>query len=255
MSKRWTMQRAIVLTVLTLTMVGCGSERPPVDNDELIEKLVSLGIGYIRNGELSRAMEHLDRAHAIAPRSAQVHNALALAFQVEQDPETAEQHFEKALRYSNGDTRIRNNYGAFLFEHERYREAIEQLQFAAENQFYEGRSVVFENLGVSYLKIGEIEIAEESFEKSLALDSDQARSLLELAEIRTDQRNFVEAKDLYRRYREVGENNAQSLWICIRLARVFGEQDDEASCGLMLRNVFPTSPQYREYSESLNAAG
>ncbi|MEM7362568.1 MAG: type IV pilus biogenesis/stability protein PilW [Pseudomonadota bacterium] len=245
---------AIVLG-LTLAISGCTTEQAPVDNDELIEKLVTLGIGYIRNGELSRAMEHLDRALELAPRSAQVHNALGLAFQVEQDPFSAEQHFDKALRFSDGDTRIRNNFAAFLFEQERYEEAIQQLQFAAENQFYEGRAIVFENLGISHLKIGQVTVAEESFVKSLALKSDQVRSLLELAEIRTDQRNYIEARDLYQRYRAVGEHNAQSLWICIRLARVFEEQDDEASCGLMLRNVFPSTPEYQEYADSLASAG
>ncbi|PDH39196.1 MAG: type IV pilus biogenesis/stability protein PilW [OM182 bacterium MED-G24] len=252
---RYRFKPATTMLLLALAISACTTEQVPVDNDELIDKLVTLGIGYIRNGQLSRTMEHLDRAHEIAPSSAQVHNTLGLAFQVEQDAVTAEQYFEKALRYSNGDTRIRNNYAAFLFGEERYREAIEKLQFAAENQFYEGRAIVFENLGVSHLKIGELTIAEESFLKRLALKSALVRSLLELAEIRTDQQNCVVARDLYQRYHTVGEHSAQSLWICVRPARVFEEEDEEARCGLMFCNVFPAALASQEYADSLSSSG
>ena len=116
-------------------------------------------------------------------------------------------------------------------------------------------AIVFENIGISKLKMGEVTVAAELAVKSLALKSDQVRSLLGLSEIRIDQRNHVETRDIYQSYRAVCEHNAQSLWICNRLAGVIEGQDDEASCVLKVRNVVPFAPEYQEYAGSLAYAG
>ena len=112
-------------------------------------------------------------------------------------------------------------------------------------------AIVSENLGISQLKMGEVTVAEESDVNSLALKSDQVRSLLDLLEVRVDQRNHVEARDLHQRYRAACEHNAQSLWIRNWLAGVFEGQYDEASCVLKVRNVVPSAPEYQEYAGSL----
>ncbi len=116
-------------------------------------------------------------------------------------------------------------------------------------------AIVFENIGISRLKMGEVTVAEELAVKSLALKSDQVRSLLDLPEIRIDQRTHVETRDIYQRYRAVCEHNAQSLWIRNRLAGVIEGQDDEASCVLTVRNVVPSAREYQEYAGSLAYAG
>ena len=116
-------------------------------------------------------------------------------------------------------------------------------------------AIVSENLGISQLKMGEVTVAEESDVNSLALKSDQVRSLSDLQEIRVDQINHVETRDIYQRYRAVSEHNAQSLWICNRLAGVIEGHDDEASCVLKVRNVVPSAPEYQEYAGSLAYAG
>jgi len=116
-------------------------------------------------------------------------------------------------------------------------------------------AIVFKNLGISQLKMGEVTVAKESDVKSLAFKSDQVRSLLDLPEIRVDQRNHVETRGIYQRYRAVCEHNAQIPWICNRLAGVFERQDDEASCVLKVRNVVLSAPEYQEYAGSLAYAG
>ncbi|MDZ7683887.1 MAG: helix-turn-helix domain-containing protein [Gammaproteobacteria bacterium] len=140
------------------------------------------------------------------------------------------------MRSNPNSTRARNNYGAFLFAQERYRDAIDHLEKASEDRYYEGRPTVFENLGVSYLRIGEREKAEQAFDRAVALNPDQPRALLELAKIRFERQEYVPARQMYRRYQQVSNQNAKSLWLCIRLARVFENENEEASCALALRN-------------------
>jgi len=250
------MKRVWLLALVLGLLAGCESDptRPPpnVTEDDRVKTLVDLGTGYMRNGDYARAKENLNRAINIDSNSALAHNMLAIVFQLEQEYELAEEHFRKALRSNPNSTRVRNNYGAFLFERERYREAIEQLNRAKEDRYYEKRPTVFENLGISYLRVGEKEKAEKAFDRAVALNPDQPRALLELANIRFEDQQYVPARQLYRRYQQVAGQNAKSLWLCIRLSRVFENDDEEASCALALRNMYPASREYEQYQESLS---
>jgi type IV pilus assembly protein PilF len=246
---------ALMLALLGIALSGCvtettGTGPKPADRDKQLQTLVELGIGYIRNGEYARAKENLNKALEMDPKSAIAHNTLALVFQLEREWDEAERHFKLALRYDPSFTRARNNYGAFLFARGRYSKAIEQLKMAAEDQFYTGRSTVFENLGVSYLRTGDVQSAEDAFQHSVALNPEQPRALLELADIRYDQNRFPESRDFYRRYQTVAQHNARSLWLCIRLARIFTEPDEEASCTLALKNIYPASEEYKKFQAS-----
>jgi type IV pilus assembly protein PilF len=45
----------------------------------------------------------------------------------------------------------------------------------------------------------------------------------------------------------MAKQNAESLWLGIRLAHVMGQDDKQASYALFLKNQFPSSAQYGEY--------
>ncbi len=242
--------------LLAILLAGCASEQtlpeqPRVDQNEVLQKQLELGVGYLRNGEYQRAKEKLTRALEIDPKSATAHTTFGLVFQLEGEPELAEQYFKTAIRLDSQLTQARNNYGAFLFAEKRYHEAVEQLSAASENRFYPNRAVVFENLGVAYRRIGDMEGADYAFGRAVQLNPDQARALLELAEIRFDQQNYVQSRDFYRRHTLVARQSPRSLWLCIRVARIFRDEDEEASCELVLKNIYPASEEYRMYQESL----
>ncbi len=248
------MKLVVVLTCVLVMLSGCITETTgPVreaDPEKQLESLIDLGVGYISNGEYARAKENLTRALDLDPRSPEANNAIALLFQLEGEIQLAETHFKKAIKYSPGFSQARNNYGAFLYQEKRYKDAVDQLQRASEDRFYQYRSQVFENLGVSYLQLNKNTEAEQAFMRSIQLKPSQLRSLIELAEIRLKQRNYVEAREFYRRHKSATQQSARSLWICIRLARVFNNENEEASCSLTLRNVFPKSEQYEQYKST-----
>ena len=67
---------------------------------------------------------------------------------------------------------------------------------------------------------------------------------------------YPASKDYFDRYaklvKESGQpQSARSLWLGIRLERVFGNKDAEASLALQLKNNHPYSPEYLEYQNSL----
>jgi len=243
--------RVLPIMMLFVLLSGCVTEttnpKKEVDPVKLEQRLVELGIGYVRQGDYDRAKEHLSKALELNPRSAQVHNTFGVLFQREGEDRLAEEHFVKAIRSDPKLSQARNNYGAFLFEQERFEEAVQQLVVAADDRFYPGRAQVFENLGVSFMRLGNVEGAEESFVRAIELRVDQPRALLELAYIRFDQQNYAEAGRLYQRHEQSAQATARSLLLCTKVSRVFENKDKEASCALVLKNIFPASDEYKEY--------
>ena len=127
---------------------------------------------------------------------------------------------------------------------------MEQLSKAAENRFYASRPAVFENLGVASLRINDLETAEYAFTRAIQLNPEQPRSLLELADLRFNERKYVASRELYTRHTRVAPKSAKTLWLCIRLARVYRDINEEASCAEALEGLFPASEEYRLYRES-----
>lgn len=246
----------VIVFLLLFFLTGCVTEttgyiKREVDPQKVVENLIHLGVGYLRQGEYTRAKENLRKALKIDPRSAFAHTTFGVLFQLEGEHQLAEEHFEKAIRSEPDFSQARNNYGAFLFDQGRLEEAVVQLLVASQDRFYPKRPQAFENLGVAYLRLGQKVKAEAAFVRAVELNFSQSRALVELAGIRFDQKNFVESKRLHNRHGTISQQSAHSLWLCVRLARVFDELDQEASCALVLKNIFPASDEYGHYKRTL----
>lgn len=243
--------------VMLMGLVGCTtsqttqeSERSGSEANELLQRQMDLAVGYLRNRDYARAKEKLNRALEIDPKYSPAHATYGLLFQAEGETELAEKYFRDAVRFNPEDSQARNMYGAFLYSEKRFHEAVKELELASENRFYANRPVVFENLGRAYRRIGDLEAAEYAFTRAIQLNQDQAGATMELADIKFEQQNYVEAKNLYRRYSQLAPSTARSLWLCVRLARIFKEYNQEASCGEALEGIFPNTDEYQLYKES-----
>jgi type IV pilus assembly protein PilF len=208
---------------------------------------VQLGMGYLQQGLTEQAKAPLLRALALDPRDADAHGALALVFQAQDEPPLADAHYRKALAERPGDTRLRNNYGSFLYARGQYREAKQMFRQAAADTLYPERSRVFENLGLTALKLERRDQARAYLEKALMLDPRQPRALLEMAELSFEDRHYVPARDFHDRFSQSSEHNARSLLLGSRLARVFDQGDTLAEMGLQLQRLYPGTPEYQQY--------
>jgi type IV pilus assembly protein PilF len=250
------MIRIVLLLLLALLVSSCQFMKTPngetTDNGtvELVQRHLDLAIGYLRNRDYQRSKEKLAKALDVEPKNADVHATYGLVFQLEGETDLAEEYFKQAVRYDPQSAQIRNSYGAFLFSEKRFHEAVDQLSKASEDRFYPNRPMVFENLGVAYNRIGDPEEAEHAFIRATQLNPQQPRALIELGEIRFDQRNYIESRDYYRRYSQGNRSTAKSLWLCVRLGRIFQDNNEEASCSQALEGIFPASAEYQQYKES-----
>ena len=216
--------------------------------DAARDAYVQLGIGYLQKGSTEQAKVPLKKALELDGSNADAHAALALVFQTEMEPQLADQHYRKALA-SRSDARILNNYGSFLFEQQRYAEAYERFQQASADNMYPERSRVYENLGRTSLKLGQRQQALAYFEKSLRLNRNQPRVLLEMAQLSFEDRQYVPARGYYERFLALGkgQQDARSLLLGIRLAKVFEDRDRASSYAMQLRRLYPGTPEYQQY--------
>lgn len=240
--------------MLAVLLSGCvtttDQPRRQTNPTEARDAYVQLGLGYLQNGETERAKAPLREALKLDPRSEAANVALALVFQQEGEDKSAERHFRAALASAPNSPRILNNYGAFLMEQQRYSEALEYFQKAAEDSFYPERSRVFENLGLAHQRLGQTEQARASFERALRLNSRQPLALLELAQIEFDSQNYVPAWNYYLGFTQLAPQNAASLWLGVQLARRFDDHNRAASYALQLRRLYPSTAEARALAES-----
>ena len=245
--------RLALLLLLASLSAGCVSSggHDPLQTskgrDEARAAYVQLGMGYLHKGLTEQAKVPLSKALQLDSADADANAALGLVFQAEMEPELAEQHFRKALAARPGDARILNNYGSFLFQEKRYKDAYERFEQAAADSLYPERSRVFESLGMTAIKLGERDLARQQLEKSLRLNRQQPRALLEMAELSYEDRHYVPARDYYDRFSQLTEQNARSLLLGVRLAKVFEDRDKAASYGLQLKRLYPGTPEYQQY--------
>ncbi|SER29018.1 type IV pilus assembly protein PilF [Azotobacter beijerinckii] len=247
-----TLRAALLLLSATL-LAGCVSSKAvdPMKTEqgrkEARDAYIQLGLGYLKQGQTDRAKAPLSKALALDAGDADAHAALALVFQTELEPDLADQHYRKALAQRPGDARVLNNYGSFLFEQRRYPDAYERFQQAAADTMYPERSRVYLNLGLTALKLGQRDLAKGHLEKSLRINSQQSQALLEMAMLDFEGRDYVSARSYYASFSRVGGQNARSLLLGTRLAKIFDDRDQVATLGLQLKRHYPGTPEYQQY--------
>ena len=245
--------RAALSVVLVSLLAGCVSSgdssamTTDKGRNEAREAYVQLGLGYLQQGMTGQAKVPLRKALELDKSDPDTNAALALVYQSEMEPGLAEQAFRTALDRRPDDARILNNYGSFLYEQQRYQEASAQFQKAAADTLYPERSRVYENLGITSLKLGQRDAGRAQLEKALRLNRQQPRALLEMAELSYEDRHYVPARDYYDRFSLLSGQNARSLLLGARLASVFDDRTPTANHGQQLKRLYPGTPEYQQY--------
>lgn len=239
--------------IVALGITACQTNSLPKDPEKAVKIRSQLAAEYIRSGDLDAAKRSLDQALEIDPRDATSNMMMGVLLQQEGSQpnlEKADGFFKRAISSEPNNAQARNNYGTYLYQMQRYNEAIEQLTIAGATLGYEQRFKALENLGRVYLKLGDVASAEKTFKQALMVNRDSYISMLELAEIFYLRQQIPEASKLYEQYvRVVGQKNqgARALWIGLRVARSNGDKLGMQVLVNQLRALFPDSPEYKRY--------
>lgn len=241
----------VVLSVCSLT--ACQTTSSTKNPEKAVQVRSQLAAEYIRNGDLDAAKRSLDQALKINSRDANANMMMGILLQQEGSKlnmEKADAYFKRAISAEPNNAQARNNYGTYLYQMQRYNEAIEQFARAGATLGYDQRFQALENLGRIYVIIGDVANAEKSFKQALQANRNATISMLELSEIFYLQQNNRDASQLYEQYvRNVGQKNqgARALWLGIRIARANADQLGMQVLVNQLRALFPESLEYQRY--------
>lgn len=247
-------QGALALSLLLLAgcvTTGDTSERK-VDYAKAEKTHIQAGFGYLRQEDREAARRHFQKALELNKRSAGAYHGLAYLHWGENNMDRAEADFRKALSLQPDFAQARNNYGSFLYSQLRYEEAEQQFRRVSQDFVYDGRQMAMLNLGRTEVKLGKTDDAMRSFKQVISINNRLADPYLELSDLYFAAKDYVSARQNLEQYNKLAGQNPRSLWLGIRLERIFGNKDKEGSYALALKNLHPYSAEYLEYKNSVN---
>lgn len=133
-------------------------------DDSLWEVHVALGNLYLTNGQPDSAILELETAIAAQPNAVESYLALAKTYSGQNNPELAESTFRRAEAVEGGYWGVHRDFGNFLYKQSRFDEAI--ARHTRVTELAPDSGIGYDNLGISYLQIGEFSKAENAFNSS-----------------------------------------------------------------------------------------
>jgi type IV pilus assembly protein PilF len=200
---------------------------------------------YFERGNMGVALESLRTATAADPTYALAHGMFGLVYMELKEFKLAEESFQRGLGLAPQDPDLNHNYGWFLCQTQREKEAIKYFMSAIRNPLYTTPGRSFAAAGICSLRQNEIKEAEAYFLRALQIDQDDLASLIQLGQIRYRQNNFDEARRLVQRFNKLVEPTPESLWLALRVERKLGERIAEANFAGQLRRRYPSSREYQ----------
>lgn len=208
------MKSLLILAFLAVALTGCQStsglnsgasssvnmSQFSGDKTELAQIRTALAAQYISERKLDDAKAQLEVAFKADSRYAPAYDMMGNLLSEEGSDinlKKADEYFRKAISLDPNFTQGRNNYGVYLSKMGRHKEAIEQFNIAGSTLGYKGRASSLENLGLTYLKVGDEKSAENAFNRALEVDSGSVVAKLELIDILISQKRTLPAKEHY----------------------------------------------------------
>jgi type IV pilus assembly protein PilF len=238
-----------LMVLLSILISACAT---PQSTDEYGEtKLAArarshtdLGAAYMQQNKLEIALGEFNHAIAIDPNYGQAYNGLGLVYAALGEDAKADASFKKAIQVQPDSSESHNNYGSFLCAKKRYDESITQFLDAVKNPLYSTPNLAYANAGICSARKNDVKNAEIYLNKALQINPLTHSAAHQLAEIQF-KRGDVKTAQKTLQNSLVAAPSAETLWLGIKIERVLGGKDNEASYALQLRQQYPNSEETR----------
>lgn len=208
-----------------------------------------LGGLYFQAGNPSAALEHLGMALEIDSSFHQANSVRGLVYAALREYTKAEADFARALSRAPNDPEVNNNYGWFLCDTGKERQAIPYFDRALRDPLYETPDRAYTNAGTCLLKVGELDQAQNYLLQAVRISRNGAvPARLGLARIFYTRGNLNESRlYLSDALRMMEPPTAEALWLAVRVERKLGDKAAESGFASQLRSRYPTSTEYQEF--------
>jgi type IV pilus assembly protein PilF len=228
--------RFVGIGFLVLLCVGCSSTKTVITDDsnqpqaQPVDKLaaakinVRLGFYYLQQGETVRAKQKLMSALQEAPKYPLAYSAMGYYLEKTGEPVQAEQYYLQSLKFREDLGAMRNNYGTFLCRQKRYREAIQQFEWAVQDKSYLNTAEAYENAGLCSRKIPDILLATQYLNKALKNNPNLPNSLFEMGVLSYEQGKYEAANQYLQQYLQIATPTRESATLGIKINQKLGNK-------------------------------
>lgn len=236
------------------------TERGSVNKTELARVRTAMAMQYISEHKLDDAHKQLELAFKADNRYALAYNMMGNLLRLEggtANLQKAETYFKRAIFLDSKLVRARNDYGVYLSETGRHKEAIEQFTIASNTLGYDDRASALENLGLTYLKLGQTKLAEDAFRRALEINPNTIVARLELIDITIDQKRTLQSKAYYDGLKALWQASGEPMparlaYQGVRLSVLQNNPQERQTLSTLLLSQYPLSNEAKKLKTWLN---
>lgn len=221
--------RVILPVLLTAVLTGCASSGgnrsgQRGDSAEAVRLNIQLAQGYMQRGDDETALDRLQRAERLDPRSAEVQTLLGFLYERIRRPEQAERHYRRSVELAPDTGAVLNNYGSWLCRNGQAADSDRWFQRALDDPFYKTPESALVNAGACAVQAGSPERAETYFRRLLELRPDSAEALESLARLNFDKGNYLSARAFWQRREALPVEDPVLLDLAARIETALGNE-------------------------------
>ncbi len=240
--------RNIVVLILACYLSACATQptQPPdTKTAPDINALVTNSLVYAQRGALVDAQKTINQALALDPNSVDANNIAGLIYGKSHEAELAVKYFEKALSQARNDASTLNNYGSFLCDYGKTKQAEEKFLRAGSHPSNPNPEIAYTNAGLCALRAPNLDQAEIYFKTALDFKENNSVALFQLAQINLSKGRGIPALERLHAYSQFASHTPQTLKLGIEIGRLMRDKEVEVSYFNLLQNEYPTSEEYQ----------
>jgi type IV pilus biogenesis/stability protein PilW len=216
--------------------------------DEMAATRVTLGLGYLKMGNMSQAKLNLEKAKQFSPALVQVHTAFAHYYETVGESKLAIESFEQALTIKVDSADTLNNYGVFLCRQDKVAAAEVQFLKAIAVPSYLLVSQSYENLASCYLHIDDFDKSGMYLNKAIFHSPNRTTPILQMVRLQYAMADFKESKRFLQKFeRNTQRFTADYLALAYKVYWKLGQRRTAGNYANMLVKMYPQSWEAKQY--------
>lgn len=229
-----------IFPLVILALHGCvGAYRQAVDAEQAKERYAR-ALQYLSVGAGEQAIRELTEAVKHDPTSAELHNALGLAYHFEGKYRFALTHYMQALQLSPGYAEAHVNLAALHLDLAHWNEALTHGHEALKNSTYQNPEKAYNNIGLAYLGKGDLIAARRAFRDALGFHNNFPEARRHLGTVYFQQGNVEAAIREFREALRLRPNYAEAH---VDLGVAYLERGDKVEAIAQFEKVIHLDPE------------